>query len=324
MRSLNPFRGLADKPSLGRAVLCGVLLTALLPAACGSRDSASHKQGTELQALDLAGCENVVRLTPRLISGGEPHGDEAFRSLKNLGVRTIISVDGARPDVDAAAKYEMRYVHLPIGYDAVPRDRGLEIARAVRDLPGPIYIHCHHGLHRGPAAAAYASVAAEGWSTDRAIDFMKAAGTSPNYAGLYDSVSRMNIPTPQDLDAADNTFPATAKLPGFTTAMAEIDRRWDNLKAVRSARWLTPADHPDIDPPHEALQLLELLTELNRTAEVQAKAQDFRGWLIDAQRAGGDLEKALRTHDPAAAEDAFGRLGASCKSCHGVYRNKPH
>ncbi|MEZ6191327.1 MAG: cytochrome c [Phycisphaerales bacterium] len=239
-------------------------------------------------------------------------------------MKTIISVDGARPDVEGAAKYKLRYVHLPIGYDAVPRDRGLEIARAVRDLPGAVYIHCHHGLHRGPAAAAYATVAAEGWTIERAIEFMKAAGTSPNYAGLYDSVSQMKIPTRKDLNAADNKFPATAKLPGFTTAMAEVDRRWDNLKAVREARWLTPDDHPDIDPPHEALQLHELFAELNRTPEVQAKAQDFRAWLIDAERASNDLEQALRTHNPVAAEAAFGHIGESCKSCHGVYRNKPH
>jgi protein tyrosine phosphatase (PTP) superfamily phosphohydrolase (DUF442 family) len=324
MYSLNPFRGLTKKNSVGWVMLCGVLLTALLPAACSSHKPADHEQTTELQTLDLPGCENVVMLTPELISGSEPHGEVAFRSLKKLGVKTIISVDGARPDVEGAAKYKLRYVHLPIGYDAVPRDRGLEIARAVRDLPGPVYIHCHHGLHRGPAAAAYASVAAEGWSIDQAIAFMKAAGTSPNYGGLYESVSGMKIPTEDDLDAADNTFPATAEVPGFIAAMADIDRRWDNLKAVREARWLVPPDHPDIDPPHEALQLHELITELNRTPEVQAKAQDFRGWLIEAERASNDLEQALRTHNPVAAEAAFGHIGESCKSCHGVYRNKPH
>lgn len=324
MYPANPFRGLTEKHSAGRVICFAVLFMALLPAACSSQDATRHPQGQALQTLDLAGCDNVVRLTPRLISGSEPHGDEAFRSLKELGVKTIISVDGARPDVDGAARYGLRYVHLPFGYDAVPRDRGLEIARAVRDLPGPFYIHCHHGLHRGPAAAAFAAVAAEGWGTDRAIDFMKAAGTSSNYTGLYGSVSQMDIPTSVDLDAADNTFPATAKLPGFTTAMADIDRRWDNVKAVRSAKWDTPADHPDIDPPHEVLQLHELFAEMNRMPEVKAKAEDFRGWMIDAEWASRDLEQALRTHNPAAAEDAFGRVAASCKSCHGVYRNKSH
>ena len=28
------------------------------------------------------------------------------------------------------------------------------LARAARTLPGPIFVHCHHGMHRGPAAAA--------------------------------------------------------------------------------------------------------------------------------------------------------------------------
>lgn len=305
-------------------MICGFLLTALLPAACSSRGTAEREHVSELQQLEVPGCHNVIRLTPGLISGSQPHGDEAFKALAGLGVRTVISVDGARPDIEAAQAYGLRYVHLPFGYDGVPIERGLEVSRAVRDLPGPIYIHCHHGVHRGPAAAAIATVAVSGWSTDQAIAFMKIAGTSPNYAGLYDSVSGMAIPTKDDLDAADNTFPATAKVPGFIAAMVDIDRRWDHLKAVREANWQATADHPDIDPPHEALLLLELLTELNRTPEVRAKAEDFRGWMLDAERAGGDLEQALRADDPAAAEEAFGWIGATCKACHGVYRNNAH
>lgn len=58
------------------------------------------------------------------------------------------------------AKFGLRYVHLPHGYDGVPADRTKELAKAVRELEGPIFIHCHHGKHRSPAAAAVACVSA--------------------------------------------------------------------------------------------------------------------------------------------------------------------
>src|SRR5215203_3182916 len=65
--------------------------------------------------LDAPGIENLYRLTEGLYSGGQPEGEAGFAALKRLGVRTIISVDGARPDVETARRFGMRYVHLPVG-----------------------------------------------------------------------------------------------------------------------------------------------------------------------------------------------------------------
>ena len=101
---------------------------------------------------------NSYRVTEKMISGGQPDGEAGFRELRDLGVKTIVSVDGAKPDVELAKKYGLRYVHLPHGYDGISDVRLKELAKAVRDLPGTIYIHCHHGKHRSPAAAAAACV----------------------------------------------------------------------------------------------------------------------------------------------------------------------
>src|SRR5262245_3837035 len=97
--------------------------------------------------VEAPGLPNVYRVTDRLYSGGSPVGDTGFASLQKLGIRTVISVDGVRPDVQRARKHGLRYIHLPIGYDGVPRAKALRLARAVRDLPGPVYLHCHHGKH---------------------------------------------------------------------------------------------------------------------------------------------------------------------------------
>jgi protein tyrosine phosphatase (PTP) superfamily phosphohydrolase (DUF442 family) len=126
----------------------------------GGGMSSSVGSAGEPEKLVAKRLPNPVRLHPRVISGGLPEGDEAFAELKALGVRTIVSVDGAEPDVDTATRYGLKYVHLPHGYDGIPESRVRELAKAVRELEGPLYIHCHLGKHRSPAAASAACVAA--------------------------------------------------------------------------------------------------------------------------------------------------------------------
>jgi protein tyrosine phosphatase (PTP) superfamily phosphohydrolase (DUF442 family) len=136
--------------SLHVVILSTVVLVFLL-IGCGRQPAAPTTQAATPNPDNLPGLHNVHRLSDKLISGSSPDGAVGFQSLKQLGVRTIISVDGAKPDVEAAKQAGLRYVHLPIGYGGVSEEQGLRLARAVHDLPGPIYLHCHHGKHRGPA-----------------------------------------------------------------------------------------------------------------------------------------------------------------------------
>ncbi|MCS6860894.1 MAG: hypothetical protein NZT92_11320 [Abditibacteriales bacterium] len=275
------------------------------------------------------GLPNFFKLSNNIYSGGEPDGEKAFQSLQRLGVKTIISVDGARPDVETACKYGMRYVHFPMGYDGCPRPRALEIARAVRDLPKPVYIHCHHGKHRGPTAAAIARIVVDGISHEQAIAEMKRAGTDPRYVGLYADVRNFRKPTKAELDRASNKFPSVAPVPPFRRAMVDIDHRHTALKQSQAEGWQPPKDHPDINPPHEALQLMQAFRELNRSPEVQKRPADFRQMMIDSEQGAAQLEQALRrlaTGDASAAvaaDQAFTVIDRACTACHVKYRNVP-
>src|SRR5690349_14774854 len=50
------------------------------------------------ERLPVAHLPNALRVHEKVISGGLPEGENGFRELAELGVQTIISVDGARPD----------------------------------------------------------------------------------------------------------------------------------------------------------------------------------------------------------------------------------
>lgn len=315
------------------ALTCLVFVSALL---CGCpRGGDTPPAGTEParpgpEKVEAKGLHNVYRLSEKLYSGSSPDGDEGFASLRELGVKTIISVDGARPDVERAHRYGLRYVHLPIGYDGVPEGQGRRIAKAVRDLPGPVYVHCHHGKHRGPAAAAVAHLCVDDQcSVEAALEGMRRAGTDPHYTGLYAAPRELRRPTKEELDRTPADFPEVAEVPGLAQVMVEIDEHWERLKEVRAAGWRAPPGHPDIDPPHEALQLAEQYREAGRLGQVKERPAEFRRRLADAEERAKALEGVLRrdqvdgTVTAPAAEEAFRRAGASCAECHAKYRDVP-
>ncbi|MCB9849506.1 MAG: cytochrome c [Phycisphaerales bacterium] len=266
---------------------------------------------------------NVFDVAPGLISGSAPEGEAGFAALEDRGVRTILSVDGATPEVDAAHRHGMRYVHLPIGYHGIDPPRQLEIARAVRDLPGPVYVHCHHGKHRGPAAAASAAVELGLLSADDAITFMKDAGTSDSYPGLYACVRNLHPATPEQLAGAPASFPEIAPVPGFVLAMSHCQDAYDHLVEIRDAGWQTPPTHPDLVPLAEAGQLENLLRALQEAPEREKHPADFAEMLHAAWKASLDFEQTLSRKAPdAELKSALGAVNDSCKACHVVYRNK--
>src|SRR5688500_1461473 len=111
------------KPIKIAALFCGVLsawLSGSVIFAAGGRLAAlSSKEkrasSVKMQGLTLPGVHNVFRLSENLITGSQPEGDRAFQALAALGVKTIITVDSAKPDIERAQKYGMRYVQIPFG-----------------------------------------------------------------------------------------------------------------------------------------------------------------------------------------------------------------
>jgi protein tyrosine phosphatase (PTP) superfamily phosphohydrolase (DUF442 family) len=272
------------------------------------------------------GLHNVFQVSDNLYSGSGPEGDAAFAELRRLGVRTVISVDGAKPDVEAAARHGLRYVHLPFGYDGIPRDKVLALARAARDLPGPVYVHCHHGKHRGPAAVAAIQLCTDPtWDAARAEAWLKTAGTDPRYAGLTGLPRSLARPMPEELARVPADFPSVAPVPDLARVMVQVDERWDHLKLVKSAGCSAPRDHPDIDPPHEAVQLAEHYREAARLPDAGRRGPELAKRLSEAEAAATELEQALRTKpvDSDRAERAFARSAASCAGCHDQFRDRP-
>jgi protein tyrosine phosphatase (PTP) superfamily phosphohydrolase (DUF442 family) len=293
-------------------------------------DPKASPEPTDPNRVEAKGLHNVFRITPTLFSGSSPEGDEGFQSLCDLGVKTVISVDGAKPDLEGAKRFGLRYVHLPFGYDGIPRERVLELAKAVRDLPGPIYLHCHHGKHRGPAAAAAVHFCLDEKCTiEQALAEMKRAGTDRRYKGLFQVIESLRRPSAQELDRLVADYPEVVKVASLAQSMVKLDESWDRLQQVQAAGWQAPPKHPDVDPPHEALQLLEGFREINRLPAIRKRPRAFQDGLADAEKAAQELENIFRAGkgnhavDKRAADKAFESVRKNCAECHAKYRDVP-
>lgn len=267
--------------------------------------------------IDHPALHNLLQITDTIYSGGEPHGEESFKALRALGVTTIVSVDGATPDLELARKYDLRYVHIPIGYDGIDEHAGASFARLAWDVDGPMYVHCHHGKHRGPAAAAVACIAAGELDGPAALAILEAAGTSRDYSGLWRDVENYEAPP------AGSELPElveVAQVDSLAAAMAKLDRHWDNLKRCRKNNWTTPEGHPDLVPAQEALLVFEALRESARHLGKDYDAQ-FAAWLRGSETLADDLHQGLKTERNPELEARFEALQNSCNQCHDLYRN---
>jgi protein tyrosine phosphatase (PTP) superfamily phosphohydrolase (DUF442 family)/cytochrome c556 len=277
---------------------------------------------------EYPGLHNVFQLSDDIVSGSEPHGPEALVALREMGIKTILSVDGKEPDALAAAELGMRYVHIPIQYSGFSEGELAEITKTFRELEGPFYVHCFHGKHRGPAAAAVGRVVLDGASRETAIGEMKQyCGTSEKYEGLYREIAITPFPGVEETAGLDYGFDPVRRPEGMVGLMVVMTRAHDNLVELDKRAWALDPEHPDVDALNEATKILQAFENAQDLGQVRAGPDDLRGWMEDSLVESRALVAALReqragdAEAAAAASASFKRLKAGCNTCHAAYRD---
>jgi hypothetical protein len=306
-------------------IYCGM---ALPPAKATPHQNQQKQQPRPLPDIKI---ENVWQFGPGLFSGGQPEGEAGFKLLADLKIKTIISVDGATPELQLAKKHGMRYVHIPYGYDVIGPDEQLQLVRCMAELPQPIFIHCHHGKHRGPAGAAIMARFGLGWSAEDAANFMKIAGTSPDYAGLYQAARNFSAPTAQKLaEASKKTLPEAVEVADMVEMMVAIDQRFDAIKAWAKSTGEKKGEAA-ANPLQESIQLRELVRESARLPVCNEKPAEFRrqfsliesdiSQLIDLLKSGEATDNSEKASKKAIST-VIATITGRCTACHKAFRDK--
>ncbi|MDX1953075.1 MAG: hypothetical protein SFY81_12915 [Verrucomicrobiota bacterium] len=269
--------------------------------------------------------ENLFLLQAGVYSGGSPQSSNSFKELADRGIKTIISVDGARPEVETARAHGIRYIHIPMGYDGTTVSNMQRIVKAAQSAGGPVYLHCHHGKHRGPAAAAVVCQGLGLWDNSQGESWLKAAGTSPDYPGLFEMVKHFQPVAPAAMAAIPDEFPEAVRPSSMVEAMVLIDKSWEELEAFQKEDYKISAAHPDFSPARSAMLLAESYRELARSPEAARLGEDFLKRLQAAEVELLELRRFLKESEgrvkPAQGAVYWSRVAKSCRDCHRQYRN---
>lgn len=309
-----------------------VLGTASLLLACG--EEGGDRVAGDSPVDRYEGLPAFRRLSDEIACGGRPVTPTGFAKLAELGFDTVVSVESAVPDVDAAARYGLKTYHIPTGFGALETDGSLKIAAAAHAAVKGVYLHCDDGAARGPTAAVLAHMSRDALNIDEALTALRQAGVNESHAQLFGAVIAFKRPSKASLDEALAGVASSVPPSGVAAAMTEIQARSRRLEAWGAQDWhRPPPPGPTLGgpspapPPYSDLSAQEQARALASAFEglplPTGKASDlalFRQYRTDATMSVRLLAHALRRKEVEKADRALVRLNAACTMCHDAYR----
>ena len=126
------------------------------------------------------GLEHVARINNNLYRGAQPT-EEGYRTLKEMGIKTVICLryrTSHRKEAEAAG---LEYVELGIHADVGSTPPTAEQVKLFFDTvldpsKQPVYWHCKHGKDRTGTMAAIYRIERDGWSNKEAEEELHAFG----------------------------------------------------------------------------------------------------------------------------------------------------
>lgn len=277
---------------------------------------------------DGPGLHQIYRLSDNIVSGAEPHGDVALKALADMGIKTILSVDGKTPDAETARKYGLRYVHIPIQYSGISTEQIEKIVKTFREQQGPFFVHCFHGKHRGPAGAALGRLVLDGASREQALaEMAQWCGAAAKYEGLYRTIATAEMPSEARTKKVAFAFDEAHPFEGIRAGMIQLTRTWDNLELLAKGDFQPDKEHPDLDAANEAAQAKHLFAQMLASHELLSKPKDYQAWMKSSAEHAVALHDALYGTDTGSAEALarakkhFGAIQQDCAACHKAHRN---
>lgn len=131
------------------------------------------------QKRTVRGINNFGQVSDRLYRGAQPT-TEGFAQLKAMGIDTVVRLsmgeEGSEAERRVVESHGMRFVNLPWSSVHDPNaDQIAAFLTLLKDHPNrTFFVHCKAGADRTGVFIALYRIVFERWSTERALDEMKA------------------------------------------------------------------------------------------------------------------------------------------------------
>lgn len=107
-----------------------------------------------------------MTITDRLSVGAQPT-EEQLLDMAREGVKTVVNLRTAGEDEQPLSPEEegkkveaagMRYVHIPASMKAMGAELVDQFRDKLKEVPGPVFVHCHKGKRAGAFAMMHRAV----------------------------------------------------------------------------------------------------------------------------------------------------------------------
>lgn len=124
------------------------------------------------QPIAAAGTSNFYKVSEALYRSAQPTA-EGFRSLKELGIVTVVNLRSFHSDRRAIGSTGLAYEHTYMKAWHPERKEIVRFLQIVTDpRRTPVLVHCQHGSDRTGAMTAVYRIAVQGWSKEAAVQEM--------------------------------------------------------------------------------------------------------------------------------------------------------
>jgi protein tyrosine/serine phosphatase len=145
--------------------------------------------------LKVEGLPNLNKVSDILYRGAQPTA-EGFKELKNMGVKTVVSLRAFHSDADLLGDTGLAYENISFKTWHPEDDDIVKFLNIVTDkTKQPVFVHCQHGADRTGTMCAIYRIVVDGWTKDQAIKEMTEGGFGFHavWENLIDFIKALNI-----------------------------------------------------------------------------------------------------------------------------------
>lgn len=136
-----------------------------------------------------------MKISDQITVGAQPTAaqlqelaQEGFKSVVNL--RTPGESDQPLSPEEEGNKVRalaMKYLHIPVSSQAIQPEQVDQFREHIRQLPGPVFVHCHQGKRAGALVMMQGAIEA-GWTGDQALQTAQEMGFQCDVPALAEFV----------------------------------------------------------------------------------------------------------------------------------------
>jgi hypothetical protein len=256
---------------------------------------------------------SLTWITTDCAVGPRPARMEEVVNLSAAGIRSVISVDAIGPPIQWLNEEGIIPVHIPLTYAAMERTSLDQLIVAVRDLPRPLYIHCHHGRYRAPSAAAAVLLAHGTITVQEAVEILQKWSVQEAYPVMAGSVLEAQRRSPSTINAMTTTLHEKIAAAPLVETMAALDVAMFAL-----------TEAPVSTQREEAGLIDDLLRIVPRRRSGGVTIETAREWdhlLAMARQESDRIQSLAGGSDPLEWRSGIAELAAACTACHRRFRD---